>query len=274
MNWRAIRAIMRKDLRVALKSKAVLLPMIIVPLILIGLLPAAVTLVPQVLQSTGVQMPADELDELLVRMPETLQAELSHYEPTQALTVLLLTYLFAPLYLILPLMVASVLAADSFAGEKERKTLEALLYSPTTDRELLLGKVLAGWLAGVAIGLGGFFVYALVVNLTAWPVVGSFFFPNAMWLLLAFWVAPAIAGLGLGATVLVSARVNTFQEAYQLGGLVVLPIVFLMIGQVSGLFYFHIGFVVLLGLVLWLINVLLFWLSARAFRRSALLANL
>jgi ABC-type Na+ efflux pump permease subunit len=39
-------------------------------------------------------------------------------------------------------MVSSVLAADSFAGEKERKTLEALLYTPTTDRELFTAKLL------------------------------------------------------------------------------------------------------------------------------------
>jgi ABC-2 type transport system permease protein len=277
MNWRAIRAIMRKDLRVALKSRAVVLPMIIVPLILIGLLPAAVTLIPQILQNAEIQLPTNDFDDLLAvlgQMPTALQAELADYTPEQAVVVLALTYLFAPLYLILPLMVSSVLAADSFAGEKERKTLEALLYSPTTERELLLGKVLASWLAGVGIAFGGFIFYAVIVNATAWPIVGRLFFPNAMWLLLVFWVAPAVAGLSLGATVLVSARVNTFQEAYQLGGLVVLPVIALMIGQISGLFYFHVGFVALLGLVLWLVNGLLFLLSSRTFRRSQLLAKL
>ena len=39
-------------------------------------------------------------------------------------------YLLAPLFLIVPLMVSAVLAADAFAGEKERRTLEALLHLP------------------------------------------------------------------------------------------------------------------------------------------------
>ena len=39
-------------------------------------------------------------------------------------------YLLAPLFLIVPLMVSAVLAADAFAGEKERRTLESLLHLP------------------------------------------------------------------------------------------------------------------------------------------------
>jgi ABC-type Na+ efflux pump permease subunit len=190
------------------------------------------------------------------------------------MVVLMLVYLFAPLYLIVPLMVSSVLAADSFAGEKERKTLEALVYSPTTDRELLLAKWLAAWLPGVAVALGSFVVYGLIANVAAWPTLGRLFFPNAMWLVLALWVAPGVAALGLGVTVMVSARVNSFQEAYQTGSLVVLPVIILLIGQISGLFYLHVGFVALLGLAIWLIDGVLFWWADRTFRRGELLARL
>jgi ABC-type Na+ efflux pump permease subunit len=172
------------------------------------------------------------------------------------------------------MMVSSVIAADSFAGEKERKTLEALVYSPTTDQELLLAKLLAAWLPGVAVAWGAFVLYGLVANLAAWPLVGRLFFPNGMWLLLAFWVAPATAALGLSITVMVSARVNTFQEAYQMGSLVVLPMIMLLIGQISGVFYLHVGFVALLGLALWLLDVLLFWLATHYFRRSRLIERL
>ena len=48
----------------------------------------------------------------------------------EQLVVLVNGYLLAPLFLIVPLMVSAVLAADAFAGEKERKTLEALLHLP------------------------------------------------------------------------------------------------------------------------------------------------
>ena len=42
-------------------------------------------------------------------------------------------YLLAPLFLIVPLMVSAVLAADAFAGEKERRTMESLLHLPVRN---------------------------------------------------------------------------------------------------------------------------------------------
>ena len=49
------------------------------------------------------------------------------------------------------------------------------------------------------------------------------------------WVAPAVAALGLGVMVRVSARARTTQEANQLGGAVILPLIFLAVGQSTGL---------------------------------------
>jgi ABC-2 type transport system permease protein len=106
-----------------------------------------------------------------------------------------------------------VIAADSFAGEKERKTLEALLYTPTTDRELLVGKMLSAWVPAVGVAWVSFVAYAIVANVAAWPVMGRVFFPTAMWIVLALWVAPALAGLGLTTMVLVSVRAQGFQDA-------------------------------------------------------------
>jgi ABC-2 type transport system permease protein len=277
VNWRAMRAIIAKDLQVALRSKAVVLPMVIVPLIVVVVLPVVIALAPTALQATGTRLPTNELDDLaqlVERAPTGLRQELAAYDLAQAAVVLALTYLFAPFYLIIPLMVSSVIAADSFAGEKERKTLEALLYSPTSDTELLLAKLLSAWLPGLAVGIGSFVLYGVIANLAGWQVVGRLFFPNLMWIVLALWVGPGMAALGLGATVMVSARVNTFQEAYQAGSLVVLPVIVLLVGQVSGFFYFHVGFVLLLGVVIWLVAGLLVWFGARTLRRNELLARL
>jgi ABC-2 type transport system permease protein len=67
---------------------------------------------------------------------------------------------------------------------------------------------------------------------------------------LAVWVSPAVAGLGLGTMVLVSSRAQGFQEAYQVGAAIVLPIVLLLAGQATGVMYFSVGLVLLLGLIL------------------------
>ena len=50
-----------------------------------------------------------------------------------------------------------------------------------------------------------------------------------------FWIAPGVAAVGLGIMVRVSIRVNNTQEAQQLGGAVVLPLVILAVGQTTAL---------------------------------------
>jgi len=92
-------------------------------------------------------------------MPEFLSETIGGMDQTQSGIVLLIGYLFAPFFLIMPLMFSTVIAAESFAGERERKTIEALLYTPATDTELFLGKVLAAFTPAVLITWGGFIAY-------------------------------------------------------------------------------------------------------------------
>ncbi len=269
MNARAVRAIVFKDLLVLRQSKAVLLPIIIVPFVLLLVLPVLASFAPHLVNLPG----ASDLTGLLERMPEAFAARFAGLTEEQTIVTLLLVYLFAPMYLIVPLMVASVIAADAFAGEKERRTLEALLYTPTTDSELLLGKLLVGFVPAMGVAWGGFLLYSVVANAAAWPVMGQLFFPTPMWWVLALWVAPAVAAVGLGATVLVSVRVNTFQEAYQIGGVVVLPIILLVVGQAAGVVVLSTAVVAALGAGLWVVAVALLVLGARSFRRGELLAR-
>jgi len=272
MNWRAIFAIARKDLKVVWQNKGVSIPIIILPLILFVVLPLILGLVPALFST-----PSDsfaEVQQMLDTMPAALQASLIGLTMPQQTILLFLVYIMAPLYLIVPIMVSSVVAADSFAGEKERKTLEALLYTPTSDRELLVAKMLGAWVPAVTVAWLGFLVYALVVNLAGWSTMGRIFFPNAMWLVLAIWVAPAVAGWGLASMVLVSARAQGFQDAYQLGTLAILPVVILMIAQATGVIYFSVTMVLLLGFVVWIIDAVLIVFGNRTFRRSELIARM
>jgi ABC-2 type transport system permease protein len=266
MNWRAIQAIVRKDLKVVFQNKGVSIPLVVVPVIFLVILPGLAALAPLAQDMPGT--PFAGMDNFLATMPEGLRQAVAGYDEMQSIVILALVYFLAPMYLILPLMVASVIAADSFAGEKERKTMEALLYTPTTDLELFVAKLLSAWLPAIGVAWGGFLLYAVVANVAAWPLMGRIFFPNVMWVVLALWVAPAIAGVGLGFTVLVSVRAETFQEAYQLGAIVVLPILLLVVGQATGVLYFHSALVLLLGLGFWIVDAGLLWLGGHVFRRS------
>jgi len=266
---RSIRAVVAKDLRVARSSKAVTLPLIIVPLVFVVVLPIGLALLARLTPAQG----TEDLMRQLESFSPTLLESLAGLEDAQKFVVLALVYMMAPLFLVLPTMVASVLAADSFAGEKERKTIEALVYSPIADRDLLLAKMLSGWLPAVGIGLVAFVVYSLTANLAAWPVMGRVFLPTWMWLVLVLWVMPAAAAVSLGATVLVSLKVATFQEAYQIGGVVVLPIVALTIGQATGVMYLSVWLTFALGLVLWAVAGLLLYLGGKRMARTEILAQ-
>jgi ABC-2 type transport system permease protein len=270
MNARAIFAIVRKDLKVASQNKGVLVPIIVLTVVFFVFLPWLTRLLPLVENMAGDSL--DDIAKMLSRMPGSLKQDFSGLSLTQAMTVFALKYMLAPRFLMLPILVASVIAADSFAGEKERKTLEALLYTPTTNRELFVAKLLSGWLAAIAVAWIGFILYIVMANAAAWSQLHRIFFPNAMWLVLILWTVPAIAGLGVGAMVLASSRAEGFQDANQLGGIVILPLVALFYLQVAGVMYFNVIVAVLMGLVIWLLTGLSIWLGSRIFQRNRLLA--
>jgi len=272
MNPRVIRAIIHKDLTVVLRSKAVMIPIIVVPLIFFVLIPLLISFTPGLINMSGQSF--DELEMFMMRMPQGLRETLAPYSQQQQIIVMMVLYIFAPMFLIVPLMVSSVIAADSFAGEKERKTIEAVLYAPASDRELFFAKVLSAWVPAVLVSLFGFVVYGITANAAGWRTMGGLYFPNLMWIVMVLWVAPAVAGLGLGTMVLVSSRVSGFQEANQIGGVIVLPIVALVIGQASGVMYFSTRMVLLLGLACWILVGILLWFGAETFERERMVTSI
>jgi ABC-2 type transport system permease protein len=273
MNWYAVQAIVRKDLKVVFQNKGVSIPLIAAPvLMLVVLLPGAAALAPKLgyLDTTDIVW----LDKVIELMPAGLQAALAGSDLAQMFVEVLLVYGAAALFPLLPLLVVTGIASDSFAGEKERKTLEALLYTPTTDWELLLGKLLSAWLPALGITWGGFLLYAVMANLAAWPVMGRLFFPTTVWVILAAWVAPGMAALGLGAMVLISSRAGTFQAASQLSAVVVLPGFMLFGALLIGVMNFGAWLAALLGLLVWAIDAALVWFGRRSFRRSRLATDM
>lgn len=269
MNTRAIFAIVRKDLKVVSQNKGVMLPIILGPLFLLVVLPWLVPLIP--LLEDVFKITPEDMQSLFSQLPASMQQAYAGYEPNQIVIVYILVYMMASFFMIIPLMVSAVIAADSFAGEKERKTMEALLYTPTTDRELFIAKLISCWLAAIAVALVGFVVYTLMANAAAWSQMHHIILPNTMWLVLILWVAPALPGLGLGVMVMVSARAQGFQDANQIGSMVVLPVVLLLFGQVSGAMSLGVPVMLLIGLVVWILDGLLIWLGSRSFSRGKLL---
>jgi ABC-2 type transport system permease protein len=238
--------------------------MIIVPGVLLVVLPIALGLFAR---SAPTEQVATALSSPLVR--DMVKPILALPEREQ-IVVLVLGYLLSPLLLVIPLMVSAVLAADAFAGEKERRTLEGLLYLPISDRDLFLAKVLSAFVPALLITWTGALLYALVSNVVGWPVLHRVFVPFSQWLAVILWIAPAVALLALGLLVIVSGRSKTTQEANQLGAAVILPLIFLAAGQASALLLAPLPVVLLIGVFIWTLALLLVVINGRRFTRDRL----
>src|SRR5215210_2024136 len=119
MNWSAVRTITQRDLTVVTRSRAVGLPILLLPIVFFVIAPAAL-----VAGAGSIGRDVAEFEQLVAMMPGSLRRDLAGLDPQAQVIVWALEYVFATFFLIVPLMTSAVIAADSFAGEKERKTLE------------------------------------------------------------------------------------------------------------------------------------------------------
>jgi ABC-type Na+ efflux pump permease subunit len=151
------------------------------------------------------------------------------------------------LFLILPVFIPVMLAAHSVAGEKERRTIEPLFAAPVTDLQIILGKTIAAVIPGVAITWIAFAVFAVGVDVLAFPKFGRILLPDGMWLYATLVIGPLLSFFGNCLAVAVSFRVGDARLAQQLSAVVVLPFVALVIAQFSGFFFVGSRFYLLLA---------------------------
>lgn len=274
MNWNNVFTIAGKDIREARGNRAVWLPMLIVPLIFVVVLPLGFIIGANTSpESFGTLTSDPDMRGFFERMPSFMAAQLEGLNGAQATLKLMLGFFFAPFFLIIPLMFSTVIAAESFAGERERKTIEALLYTPASDGELFVGKMVAAGAPSVLITWACFLAYAIVVNAGAYTTMGGLWFPVPTWYPLIFWVAPGISLLGIAFTVLISAKNPTFMGAYQSSASLVVLVLGMVIGQATGLLYLSVGLVLAMGAVVWLAAAAMTMIAVRSFNRSKLLAG-
>ena len=274
MNWRSIWAIARKDLKEVRQNKAAWIPALVLPVILAIVLPAIFLVLPRFIPADDIEKQMDDISVLLKNLPPAAQLIFNGLKLEQMFTVYMVAFMLTPMFLIMPLMFSSVVGADSFVGERERKTMEALLYSPTTDVELFLGKVLAAVIPAISLSWLTYLIYIIVVNVGSYDLFGRIWFQLAPWWPMMFWLTPAFALLGISATVMISSRVKTFMEAYQLTGSLVVIVLALIVGQATGVLFLGVGMVFLIGTLLWIVDAILIYFNLRIFKRSSLIAKL
>jgi ABC-2 type transport system permease protein len=112
-----------------------------------------------------------------------------------------------------PIMTVVNLVADSFAGERERHTLETLLASRLPDRAIVLGKVLAAAGYGWGLVLLSQPVAVIALNVADWQGHVSFFRPEIFAAVVTFGLLLSLLFAAMG--VLVSMTAATVRQAGQ-----------------------------------------------------------
>jgi len=263
MNKTAIWTIAVKDMKSIFSNFQIWGTMLILPIVfavlfpiggLIGLKSIDLTSLNGLDQFIGViqEMVAGGGNETLAALP-TLQHQLIY---------LLVNYLFAPFFLLVAGINATTIGANSFVGEKERRTLESLLFAPIDVKSLFLGKMLSAFLPTMVIMVVSFLLYMGIVSAMTWSMFDGFVLTNASMYVLMLWVVPSITVCTILFTVLVSARVKDFRAAQQVAGIVILPVVGLLVSQITGM-------MLLSGMVLFVIGLVLFAVSAILLQRVA-----
>lgn len=132
----------------------------------------------------------------------------------------LLNATFLPLFLVLGMV------ADSFAGERERHTLETLLASRLSDRAILFGKLIADIAYGWGLMLLGLLLALITVNLTT---RGGFLFYPVQPLIATLVFGLLFATLMAEGGVLFSLRAATVRQAQQTLSIGMMAVIFVPI---------------------------------------------
>lgn len=220
----AMLAIIKKDFRGVAANKRLMTALLVVPLMFTLVLPS-------IFVFTIHFAPIDpDFQRLLTLLPMT--ARMGDLKFT--LTGLILNSILPPFFLIIPIMTASIMAASAFVGEKEKHTLETLLYCPLTVKQIFRAKVLASFLLSMMVSLVSFCAMALVLEFETFLLAGCLLPLNFNWPIILLLVSPSISLIAVTLIVRGSAKARSVEESQQSAIFLIIPIVLLLAGQFTG----------------------------------------
>lgn len=224
-------AVAKKDLLILRRSPSVYLPMVLLPTLLSVAIPLvifAISSIPEMPNSLAIWVKL-----FIERMPAGSRAELTGFNQAQLMQVVTFKYFFMTLFLIIPVAAVSLFGSDSLAGERERKTIEAVLYTPLTMKDLWIGKLAALLAVGSSITFASFALYVCVVNIGCHSFLDHYLLPDARWLATVLLIVPLVTILSGSCMLFISAKVNSAMAAQQISVLILLPVLALFLSQLA-----------------------------------------
>lgn len=179
---------------------------------------------------------------------------------------------FSNLYILLPMIIPSIIAAYSIIGEKINHTLEPVLATPVRRWQLLMGKILAALLPAMIVTWisGGIFIAELAIFTDA-NVVSHVVTPG--WLILFIACTPFLGLIAVAIMTAISSRVNDTRTAQQLSIWAVVPFLGLVLGELSGHFELTVQAAIIATIILIPLAIVLTWGAAQLFQRETILTR-
>ena len=257
----AMIGIIKKDFRSITANRRLFVSLLVVPLCLIIVMPSIFML-------TAHMAPNDsDLQAMLELVPQSSWSGSAE----QTLMDLVFNYILPVFFLIIPIMASSIMAASSFVGEKEKHTLETLLYAPLTLNQIFRSKVMASFLLSMLVSLLSFVSMILVVETEAFFLMGALLIPKLNWLIILLLLSPGVSMIAVTLIVRVSAKAQSMEESQQSAVFLILPLVLLIAGQFSGVMLLSPLLLLALSLVCGVIAWLLLKKSMKRFSYELLL---
>lgn len=180
---------------------------------------------------------------------------------------------FLVLFQVIPLVVPITIASYSIVGEKQQRSLEPLLATPIKTWELLVAKALSAAIPGILSTWWGFAIFILAGRFFASDAIYNHLLLSPTWLLAIVLLTPIFTLLAVGLGIIISSRVKDPNSAQQLGSLVILPVIGMLVAQVSGAVHIGVGLILGIALGVAMVDALLLAVSVRLFRREEILTN-
>jgi ABC-2 type transport system permease protein len=266
MSATRILALLRKELLDLSRTRAAIMP---------GLWTLLTLVVPFVI---AIGVPAVTGDKTVDRdITEALDKVLKYWPeleglPGEARTQAFIFQQFLMMLVLVPITGSMALAAYSIIGEKQARTLEPLLATPTTTAEILVAKVLASFLPALLIEAIGIVLYFGGIGVMGAPGVLTALVSQRTALVLLL-LAPLATLIALQIVVIASSRVNDYRTAQQFGTLIVLPVVAVLIAQGTGAFWLTVPMILLACGVLLVVWILLLLFGIAIFEREQILTR-
>jgi uncharacterized membrane protein SpoIIM required for sporulation/ABC-type transport system involved in multi-copper enzyme maturation permease subunit len=166
-----------------------------------------------------------------------------------------------------PISVSLVIALESFAGERERLSLEPLLATPLSDGQLYLGKMIASVATPLAAAYFGITVYLVGLTIT----IGWTPEPQLLVQILALTTVQAIV-MVCGAVV-ISSQTTSVRAANLLASFIIIPVAQLVILESMIMFWGRYSVLWWIALGLSIVAVVLTRMGLRLFNREELLGR-